>query len=133
MSDLFLEAVRNKYRFDSPQGLLSVEDLFDLPLTSARNGVANLNDVAKTINKRLKETTEESFVDSVSSTDRKAQKMLDIVKQVIAIKQEENEARRTAAERSEQKQKILEALANRKDQALQNASEEELKEMLKNL
>jgi hypothetical protein len=34
---LFQKATRAKLRFETPKGLLSVEDLWDLPLTSAIN------------------------------------------------------------------------------------------------
>lgn len=44
---MFIKASRTKLRFESPKGLLSVEDLWDLPLISTM-GKANLDDIAKT-------------------------------------------------------------------------------------
>ena len=57
----FEKASRIRLRFDTPQGSLTVEDLWQLPLTS-RTGRANLDDIAKSLNRQLKETAEESFV-----------------------------------------------------------------------
>ena len=60
MDNLFLQATREKFRFESPKGDLSVEQLWDLPLTS-RTGF-DLDTVAKTVNADLKASNEESFV-----------------------------------------------------------------------
>ena len=57
---MFEQASRSKFRFNSSQGLLTTEDLWDLPLTSTR--YANLNDIAKELNRTLKATAEEDFV-----------------------------------------------------------------------
>ena len=45
MSEIFMKATQKKLRFDSTQGLLTVEDLWDLPLTGT-NKKANLDDIA---------------------------------------------------------------------------------------
>ena len=58
---MFEKATRRKLRFTSAAGLLSTEDLWDLPLTSA-TGKANLDDIAKALNRRLKDAEEVSFV-----------------------------------------------------------------------
>lgn len=50
-----LKSLEQKWRFPSKRGVLSLEDLFDLPLTK-NNGV-NLDAVAIEINNQLQEKT----------------------------------------------------------------------------
>jgi hypothetical protein len=60
MDNLFLVASRSKFRFNTASGTITTEDLWDLPLSS---GKANLDDIAKALNKQLKDASEEqSFV-----------------------------------------------------------------------
>ena len=58
---MFEKAARLKLRFDTSKGLVTVEDLFDLPLT-VRNGGASLDNIAKGIARLIRETETESFV-----------------------------------------------------------------------
>jgi len=51
----------------------------------------------------------------------------------VAVKQEEEDLRLRAKEKREQKQKIMEILATKQDESLQNKTEEELKAMLDQL
>ena len=44
--ELFIKAARKKFRFPSKVGMLNVENLWDLPLTSANK--ASLDDTART-------------------------------------------------------------------------------------
>ena len=63
--NLFEIAARKRYRFETPVGSLTIEDLYDLPLLppgNTRAVRANLNDVARTINNQIKAQGEESFV-----------------------------------------------------------------------
>ena len=62
MDNLFMQATREKFRFESSKGDLSVEQLWDLPLTS-RTGF-DLDTVAKAVNADLKASNEESFVNA---------------------------------------------------------------------
>jgi len=55
--EMFAFATKKKIRFETSKGLLSVEDLWDLPLTSD-NGRPNLDDIAKGIYKAMKEGEE---------------------------------------------------------------------------
>ena len=103
---LFENAVRNKFRFNSTKGSLTVEDLWDLPLTSTKG--SSLDSIAKLINKDLKSEEEESFVNPSSNSKAKLlQNKLDIVKRVIQVKQEENEASRKLVEKRNQREKLL--------------------------
>lgn len=129
MPDIYKYAAQNNLRFPSTRGILLVEDLFDLPLTS-RNG-CDLDNVAKVVNAELKSVSEESFV-ATSTNPRKAplEVMLEIVKDVIATKQAENAAALAKTHRAEERRKLLDAIANKKDALLSTASIEELESKL---
>ena len=130
---MFEKALRLKLRFVSPQGALTAEDLWDLPLTSTRANQANLNNIAKGISRQLKAESEEDFVNPKSDANEGLQLALDVVKHVIQVKQAENEVARTAAARKETKAKLLEAIERKQDQALEGKSLEELQEMVASL
>lgn len=123
---MFEKAARLKLRFQTGRGMLSVEDLWDLPLTSARG--PNLDDVAKGLSRELRATTEEvSFVEPHAHGRNDELKLgLDIVKHVIEVRLTERTAANEAAKKRETKQKILEIIATKQDEALQGKSLEEL-------
>lgn len=125
----FEKASRHALRFTTPKGAVTTEDLWDLPLTAA-NGGASLNNIALTINRQLKETETESFVDPAPKTDAVLQLKLDIVKHVISVRQAENEAAKSAKAIKEQKQKLLEILDRKKNAELEGKSVEELEALL---
>lgn len=130
---MFEKAARLKLRFASPLGNLSVEDLWDLPLTSARANQANLNNIAKDVSRQLKTEGEEDFVNPKSGADEILQLKMDIVKHVIQVKQAENEAARAAADRKEKKVRLLELIERKQDQQLEVKSLEELQAMVAGL
>lgn len=121
----FEMASRAKLRFPTSRGDVASESLWDMPLTSKAG--FDLDTVAKTVNAELKQQAEESFVQT-STNPRKAQLelQLEIVKYVIAEKQAENAARLTAAANREKREKLLDILAKKQDQALENLPLEEL-------
>lgn len=130
----FKAASQLKLRFDSPAGKLSVDDLWDLPLTS-KTGRANLNDIARALNAKRKASNEENFVASLatSAVDSAADIGFNVVLEVIKTKEADNAAALQAAERKAQKQKILELLDTKKDEALASKSEDELRALLASL
>lgn len=129
---MFETASRLKLVFNSPKGLLKVEDLWDLPLTS-KNGV-NLNDIARGLNRELMNSDENvSFVDEVSSTSDNAILKLkfDIVKHIIDVKLSESRTAREASIRKAERTRILELIERKKGEALESRSIEELEALLK--
>jgi signal recognition particle subunit SEC65 len=130
---MFEQASRAKLRFATPQGNLTAEDLWDLPLTSASPNKANLNNIAKGISRQLKAETEEDFVNPRSPINASLQLALEIVKYVIQVRQAENEANRLAAEKREKKARLLDLIARKQDQALEGKSLDELQEMVSSL
>lgn len=132
MSDLFIVASRRKFRFTSERGDLSVEQLWDLPLTS-KNGF-NLNAVAIAVNSELKGLAEESFVEaSANPRRRELEQMLEVVKYVISVKQEEAKAAQERVAKQELKRRLQDAIAAKEGQALLDASLDDLKAQLASL
>jgi hypothetical protein len=127
MEKNFENATRAGLRFETPQGALSVEDLWHLPLTS-RTGRANLDDIARGLHKQLKDTDENvSFVDNTKKTDTKAQLAFEIVKHIITVRLSERDEAAQAAERAERKQVLLGLLADKSNEELKGLSADELR------
>lgn len=129
---IFEKATRSKLRFDSPQGLLDVEYLWDLPLTS-KAGRANLDDIARSLNKKLKSGDDVSFVDPARKSDEGIQLAFDIVKHIIDVRLEENRKALEDKDRAEKKQRLLQIIAEKKDEHLKGKSLEELQKELETM
>ena len=125
---MYKKAAKLKLRFESKRGLLTVEDLWDLPLTHA-NGVS-LDAVARKVNKQLKVSEEESFVTVKDDASTILELKLSIVKDLIADKLAEKKEAETRVEKKARKEKILAALARKEDETLGSLSADELKKML---
>jgi hypothetical protein len=126
MSEKMFEiAVRTKMRFPF-KGLVSVEDLWDL-------NVRDLDSIFKSLNSQLKQAKEESLLDMKTKQDEELELKIEIVKYIVKVKQEEENARLLAKAKKEQKQKIMEILSAKQDADLQNKSIEELTKMLEEL
>jgi len=130
--NIFEVAARRKFRFASLQGLMMTESLFDLPLKS-RSG-ADLDSVARDVSRKLKEETEESFVE-VKPNQKRAdlEVMLEIVKHVISVKVAEADRAKAAKARAEERSKILDAIAHAETAELQGKSKDELLKKLAEL
>jgi len=132
MDNLFLQATREKFRFESPKGDLSVEQLWDLPLTS-RTGF-DLDTVAKAVNADLKASNEESFVNvNNNPAVSRLQAKLEVVKAIIEVKLAQAEATKKRAEKAAERQRLMEVLHSKKDQELQGLSVEEIERRLSQL
>ena len=132
MDNLFLQATREKFRFESSKGDLSVEQLWDLPLTS-RTGF-DLDTVAKAVNANLKSSNEESFVNvSNNPAVSRLQAQLEVVKAIIEIKLAQAEAAKKRVEKAAERQRLMEVLHSKKDQELQGLSVEEIERRLSQL
>jgi hypothetical protein len=129
MINVFEYATRNKIRFHSSRGELTLEQLWDVPLRSADG--FDLNAVAKNANKALKEVSEESFVETKKTTQHvRLEITLDVVKNVIDAKlADEDAAKRRAANRVE-KEKLLAILSEKQDGKLSELTEKQLRQRI---
>lgn len=130
INNMFEMASQFKFRYPW-KGMITTEDLWDL-------NQGQLDAVYQTLSKELK-TCQEG--DSLLSTKPanlfdKEQDLtckIEIVKYIFNCKQQAAELHRMAAERAAKKQHILEVLAAKQENALQNMSEEDLQKMLDDL
>jgi hypothetical protein len=121
--------VRAKARFDSPQGLLTVEDLWDVPLTSSKSK-ANLDDMARALSKQVKEAETESFVVKPPKADNIVAAKFEYIKEVIETRLAENEAATLAKINKETKQKLMEIQDRKKDKQYEEMTPEELQKLI---
>lgn len=125
-------ASRKKLRIQTNRGMLSVEQLWDL-------SKEDIGELAKSIRKRINDQkgvtgdSELDFLKPSAQTEETIDELtFRILKDIYQTKQaEEDKAHRRAAAR-ENNRKILELIAKKQDQELENKSIEELEAMLQN-
>jgi hypothetical protein len=124
--NIFERAARGKYRFPTHRGEVTTEDLFDLPLDS--RGGFNLNEVAIAIDNELETSARKNFIAPAGTDTRRTEleAKLEIVKHVIAAKLAGIQAAETRAARQAERTKLLDALAKKDDEALSQASRDEI-------
>lgn len=128
--NIFEQATRQKVRFDTPKGQLTIEDLWDLPLTST-SGRANLDEIARQLFRKVKETEEVSFVTPAPSKDKSLTQMkFDLVKRVIEVRLAERDAAAEAEKNRQRKQLVASIIEQKENAALQETSLEELRKMM---
>ena len=129
---LFEKASKLKLRFPIPKGEVTVEDVWDLPLTSTRG--PSLNMLAKKLNRLSKDAEEESFVEEIKS---KANTILElkfnIVKHIIEVKLKRRKAREDTALRKDKKEKLLGIIADKEMEGLKATSLSDLQKMVEDL
>ena len=130
---MFEKASRQKLRFTTPQGALSVEDLWDLPLTTNNSNRASLDDIAKSIFRKMKEDDIESFVVKTSKSNETIQLAFDIVKYIIEVRLAEADAAEVTRKNKEKKQQILALIAQKENETLAGQSLEDLRAMAETL
>jgi len=126
MNELFIKASRKKIRFSSTKGLLSIEDLWDIPLTM-------LDKVTVSLKKELDESAEMSFISKKSKATDDLELGFEVAKYVIETRLEEAEKARLAAENKAKREKILAIIEQKENEGLANADIADLRKMLDDL
>ncbi len=128
---MFEKASKLKLRFDTPKGNFAVEDLWDLPLTKS---VSSLDNIAKALNKAVKENgEEESFVTKTIRSNTKLNLKFEIVKHIIKVKLEEIDKAQKADETKVRKEQIMALIRDKKEGLDKEKSLEDLQEILNKL
>lgn len=125
--ETFEKAVRSKLRFESTKGQMSVEDLWDLSLTS-------LDAMAVATNRKLKDAEETvSFITNTPRKNSELELKMEILKRVIEVKVAEQEASKTKAQRSQELELLKNLRADKKMEALKNLSEADIEKRIAEL
>jgi len=131
--NIFEVATREKFRFQSIRGELTVEQLWDMQLL-ARQGDFDLDNIAKKIFTNLKSMEEESFVRTRPNPKKAVEEMkLEIVKHIIRVKQDEKAIAKAAADRAERRNQLMKALAEKENEELENKTKAEIIKELEEL
>lgn len=131
IENAFITAAKSKLRFQTGGGHLSVEELFDLSLKS-------LDMIAVAIDAKLSGSGgHKTFLES---PDRKMlaertqdELRLELLKAIIAIKQDENKARRAESEKAARRAFLSKLLDKKRINALESLSQEEIEAQLQAL
>lgn len=130
--NIFEKASQEALRFTTSKGEITVEQLWQLPLQSARG--LSLDNVAQAVNAKLKEVSTESFVSTSTNPLRSRYELaLEIVKHIIAVRLEENAKKRTDAEKAEERARLRDLLLKKQDEKLAGLTEEQINERLAEL
>ena len=130
---LFEIATREDYRFESEKGALVVSDLWKLPLVSKRG--PSLQAVAVTVHREIQKLGGETFVRTADVDPRLETLMrkLDVVKRVIEVREDEARLAKLQKSREQEKEKLLEVLEKKQQDALSELTQEELLARIKRL
>jgi len=124
--ELFEKATKEKDRWETSKGMLSAEDLWDLSLPS-------LDTIAKAVNKKLKEESEESFISAKTSSNETLERKLNVLKHIIGVKLAEKEAAKSRMERLAKIHQLKELAVSKANEQLASKSLEEIQKMIAEL
>ena len=122
---LFEKASKYKLRFNY-KGIVSTEDLWDLTLTG-------LNYIFKDLNAKLKETEDNGLLCETTKANTKLKLKLEIVKHIFLVKKTQMESNELKVKNAHEKQKLLELISDKENEALKNMTKEELLKMVDKL
>lgn len=120
----FKQATREKVRFQTSKGSLSVEQLWDLSLS-------DLDTLAVSLQEAYDKSKGKSFLDKRTTKDKALKLQFDVVLEVLQDKKSEEEAAKEAAEIKIHNQKIFDAIVKAEENELAGKSKKELEKMLK--
>ena len=121
---MYKEASKLGLRIQAKQGLLSVEQLWNLPLKE-------LDSIAVALQEAQEKAGKKSFLVTKSQEDEIAQLKFKIVYDILETKVKESEALKTAKENKAHNQRILNLINDKKEESLKSLSIEELEKELR--
>lgn len=120
--DIFKYAVKNKLRFNY-KGVCTVEDLYDIPLTS-------LDRMYGELKKQQKGFGEDSLLNKKSSEEKEVGIKIEIIENIVADRLADIDKAKKAQQTRERNRRIAQIIADKEDAALNDMSLEDLKAML---
>lgn len=120
--NIFEQASRMSLRFPTTQGNLSTEDLWDMNISALDSLAVSYDEALENVSKK------KSFINDSRTSQASIETKLrfDIVKHVLDFKVAERETRRQEKEKAARKQKLLELLNQRDNEADQSMTREQI-------
>ena len=125
-NDNFIEATKKKIRFATTKGSLSVEDLWDLNLES-------LDKIAVAVDEDIQKEGRKSFIGKTNRGSSQKVLSLEILKFIIEDKMKEEDKKKERAQKSAQKEFLMELLNKKKLESLESLPLEEIQKQLDDL
>jgi NurA-like 5'-3' nuclease len=125
MDQIFAEATRMRLRFPG-RGQMSVEDLWSLKLE-------DLDNIYKILNGQLRKEKEDSLLGPKEVSTEILEIKIAVVKYIAEYMKAKREMEELAVVKAMERQRILDALDEKKNDNLKSLSEDELKERLAKL
>ena len=124
VTSIFERATKKKIRFQTENGVLNTEDLWDLPLET-------LDELGVSLSAKLeREGKVRSFIKPEAKPDTTITLQFKVVKRVIDVRLAEKEAAEKRQATIARKQRIMEIMANKQDEDLASKDLDELQAML---
>lgn len=120
--DIFKYAVKNKLRFNY-KGVCTIEDLYDIPLTS-------LDRMYGELKKQQKCFGEDSLLNKKSSEEKEVGIKIEIIETIVADRLADIDKAKKAQQTHDRNRRIAEIIADKEDASLREMSLEDLKAML---
>lgn len=121
---MYKQLIKDKVRFTTAKGLLSLEQLFTLSINELDTLAVSLQEAYE------KSNTKKSFIEKRTTKDKSLKMQLDVVLDIMQDKIEEAEVAKTKAENKLRNQKIREIIAEKKDAELASMSVSKLESLL---
>ena len=121
---MYKEVSRQRIRFQTAQGPLTVEQLWDL-------SVNDLDKLAVSLEEAHKNSKGKSFLEKRTTKDKTLKLQFDVVLDVLQTKVDEAEEARIKKENKEHNEKIITLIKNKQDKELEGKSIDELEGMLR--
>lgn len=123
---MFEKASRMRLRIPTSKGNAAVEDLWDLSLLL-------LNDTAKKLNKKIKVSGEEDFLDESIGVDPIIQLQFDLVRHVMKIKQLEATTHANAARKKAELEEWIDLLDEKEKEDRKGFSIDDIRKKISEL
>lgn len=121
--NIFEQASKQRIRFHTPRGVLTVEDMWTADLEM-------VDMIAVSFQEDLERTTTKSFLKDVNEENKHMRLKLDILKHIIEARVAEIEEAKQAARRKKRNELIMRIIESKQNEELENKSIEELTELM---
>lgn len=128
-TNIFLQATRTRLRFPSVVGLLTVEDVWDLPLTTQSASKPSIENIGSALLARQAAFQNGSILRAPTRTKEQTEVDLavEVIRTIAQIRQDEADAKTLAAARSSERERLKAIIAERE---VKEASVDDLKARL---